>query len=111
MVASVYLESFLFYSGFYYPIVARGSGLMKNSGEIINLIIRDESIHGVYVGLLAQELYRSFDEQTQQELKEEADQLLEKLMDVEVQYTQEMYTPSTCKMMSTNFSAIMPIKR
>lgn len=92
MVASVYLESFLFYSGFYYPLLLAGSGLMKNSGEIINLIIRDESIHGVYVGLLAQELYRSFDSATQQKLKAEADQLLEKLMDVEVQYTQEMYS-------------------
>ena len=93
MVASVYLESFLFYSGFYYPLLLAGSGLMKNSGEIINLIIRDESIHGVYVGLLAQELYRSLDEQTQQALKEEADQLLSKLMEVETQYTREMYTP------------------
>lgn len=93
MVASVYLESFLFYSGFYYPLLLAGSGMMKNSGEIINLIIRDESIHGVYVGLLAQELYRAFEPKIQQELKEEADQLLDKLMDVEVQYTQEMYGP------------------
>lgn len=93
MVASVYLESFLFYSGFYYPLLLAGSGLMKNSGEIINLIIRDESIHGVYVGLLAQELYRTFDEKTQKELKAEADQLLSQLIEVETQYTSEMYTP------------------
>lgn len=93
MVASVYLESFLFYSGFYYPLLLAGGGLMKNSGEIINLIIRDESIHGVYVGLLAQELYRTFDAKTQKALKEEADQLLAKLIDVEKEYTREMYTP------------------
>lgn len=92
MVASVYLESFLFYSGFYYPLLLAGSGLMKNSGEIINLIIRDESIHGVYVGLLAQQLYRTFDHGTQQKLQAEANELLEALMDVELAYTNELYT-------------------
>ena len=57
MVASVYLESFLFYSGFYYPLYFYGQGKLMQSGEIINLILRDEAIHGVYVGLLAQEIY------------------------------------------------------
>lgn len=92
MVASVYLESFLFYSGFYYPLLLAGGGRMKNSGEIINLIIRDESIHGVYVGLLAQELIRNFDDQTQASLKEKAHQLLKELMDIEQAYTDEIYT-------------------
>ncbi|MBE7896079.1 ribonucleoside-diphosphate reductase [Paenibacillus polymyxa] len=40
MVASVYLESFLFYSGFYYPLLCYGQGRLMQSGEIINLIIR-----------------------------------------------------------------------
>ncbi|WP_186318620.1 ribonucleotide-diphosphate reductase subunit beta, partial [Bacillus pumilus] len=53
MVASVYLESFLFYSGFFLPLYLAGQGKMVASGEIINKIIQDESIHGVFVGLLA----------------------------------------------------------
>lgn len=68
MVASVYLESFLFYSGFYYPLYFYGQGKLMQSGEIINLILRDEAIHGVYVGLLAQEIYN----QQTPEKKEEA---------------------------------------
>lgn len=40
LVASVYLESFLFYSGFYYPLYFYGQGKLMQSGEIINLIIR-----------------------------------------------------------------------
>lgn len=40
MVASVYLESFLFYSGFFYPLYLAGHGRMVQSGEIINLILR-----------------------------------------------------------------------
>lgn len=38
LVASVLLESFLFYSGFYYPLYFYGQGKLMNCGEIINLI-------------------------------------------------------------------------
>ena len=62
MVTSVFLESFLFYSGFFYPLYLAGQGKMVASGEIISLILRDESLHGKYIGLLAQELFNSFDE-------------------------------------------------
>lgn len=44
MVASTYLETYLFYSGFYYPLWFYVQGKLMQSGEIINLIIRDESI-------------------------------------------------------------------
>lgn len=40
LVSSVFLESFLFYSGFYYPLYLYGQGKMMNSGEVVNLIIR-----------------------------------------------------------------------
>jgi ribonucleoside-diphosphate reductase beta chain len=40
MVASVFLESYLFYSGFFYPLYLAGQGKLTASGEIINLIIR-----------------------------------------------------------------------
>lgn len=93
MVASVFLESYLFYSGFFYPLYLAGQGKMVASGEIINLIIRDEAIHGVYIGLLAQELYSQ--ELTMIE-RIEADQemlnLLEILMENEDRYTEEIYS-------------------
>ena len=44
-VASVFLESFLFYSGFFYPLYHAGHGRLRGSGEIISLIIRDESVN------------------------------------------------------------------
>lgn len=37
-VASVFLESFLFYSGFYTPLWYAGNGRMTNVAEIIKLI-------------------------------------------------------------------------
>ena len=66
LVASVMLEGFLFYSGFYYPLLLAGQGKLMNSGEIISLIIRDESIHSVYVGLLAQEIHNRVKNTSQQ---------------------------------------------
>jgi len=91
MVASVFLESFLFYSGFFYPLYLAGQGKMVASGEIIALIIRDESIHGVYVGLLAQELFEEFTLEEQKEAEQKAYELLDDLMENELAYTSEIY--------------------
>lgn len=92
LVASVFLESFLFYSGFYYPLYLAGQGKMTASGEIINLIIRDESIHGVYTGLLAQEVYKQLSPEQQEAVSKERDQLLDKLYTNEQSYTEEIYS-------------------
>jgi ribonucleoside-diphosphate reductase beta chain len=91
MVGSVFLESFLFYSGFYYPLYFYGQGKLMQSGEIINLIIRDEQIHGVYIGLLSQEIYNKQDEKTQKKLNEFVIDLLLELYDNELLYTEDVY--------------------
>lgn len=91
MVASVFLESYLFYSGFFYPLYLAGQGKMIASGEIINLILRDENIHGIFVGLLAQELYQELSENEQKEVDAEVIELLDALMVNEYGYTEELY--------------------
>jgi len=93
LAASVFLESFLFYSGFFYPLLLAGQGRLVNSGEIISLIIRDESIHGVYVGLLAQEVCASLSERAQKKAEREVYQMLEQLEALERRYTQTLYAP------------------
>lgn len=90
MVASVALESFLFYSGFYYPLYMAGQGKLINSGEVINLIIRDESIHGVYVGLLAQELLRNLGVESS-EVQSFVHELFDELLENEIEYTRDVY--------------------
>ncbi|MEK5036242.1 class 1b ribonucleoside-diphosphate reductase subunit beta [Paenibacillus sp. FSL R7-0302] len=97
MVASVFLESFLFYSGFYYPLYLAGGGhkgdaKMTASGEIINLIIRDESIHGVFVGVLAQEVFERLSAAEQEQASAEVVKLFDKLYSNEALYTDELYT-------------------
>ena len=49
-VASTLLESFLFYSGFYLPMYWSSRAKLTNTGDLIRLIIRDEAIHGYYIG-------------------------------------------------------------
>lgn len=92
LIASVYLESFLFYSGFYYPLYLYGQGKMMQSGDIINLIIRDESIHGVYVGLLFQEIYKyELTDEERVKIEEFANDLLIDLYNNEVEYADTLY--------------------
>lgn len=91
MAASVLLESYLFYSGFFYPLYLAGQGKMTSSGEIIDLILRDESIHGVYVGLLAQEVLDTLSPEEQDDAIAELTGLLQDLMRNEDQYTALVY--------------------
>ena len=92
MAASVLLESYLFYSGFFYPLYLAGQGKMTSSGEIIDLIIRDESIHGVYVGVLAQEVFAKLTAEEQEACTRELYDLLEQLQANEESYTETIYT-------------------
>jgi len=92
LAASVLLESYLFYSGFFYPLFLAGQGKMTSSGEIIDLILRDESIHGLYVGVLAQEIHRGLTPEERQEAETELSALIDKLHANEEAYTNELYT-------------------
>ena len=91
MVAAVLLETFLFYSGFFYALWWAGHGKLIKSGEIIALILRDESVHGLFTGLMAQEELAKLDEKEQEELKKEVVETMEKLHAIEVDYTYELY--------------------
>lgn len=90
-VASVFLESFLFYSGFFYPLYLAGQGKMTTSGEIIRKIMLDETLHGSCVGYSAQEIYKTLTPEEQAKADEELYTLLEDLFQNEVAFTHELY--------------------
>ena len=90
-VASVYLETFLFYSGFYTPLHYLGNNKLPNVAEIIKLIIRDESVHGTYIGYKFQLGFNELPEDEQEELKEWMYALLVELYENEEKYTAELY--------------------
>lgn len=103
MVTSVFLESFLFYSGFFYPLFLAGQGKMVSSGEIISLILRDESLHGKYIGLLAKEKFESFNEEEKIELKNKMYEIFNSLMENEIKYTKFIYKDSNLEEEVINF--------
>ncbi len=90
-VTSVFLETFLFFSGFYYPLYLAGQGKMTTSGEIIRKILLDESIHGVFTGLDAQHLRNELSESEKQKADQEMYKLLNDLYLNEESYTKMLY--------------------
>ena len=91
MFASVMLESFLFYSGFFYPLYLCGQGTLRNSAEVISLILRDESIHGVAVGFFAQNIFKKFSAEKQEALTLWGYEYLLDLYQNEMKYTEDLY--------------------
>ena len=90
-VASTYLETFLFYSGFFTPLYYLGNNKLANVAEIIKLIIRDESVHGTYTGYKFQLGYNELPEDQQAELKMWVYELCMDLYQNEAKYTQSLY--------------------
>jgi ribonucleoside-diphosphate reductase beta chain len=90
-VASVFLESFLFYSGFYTPLYYLGKSKLMNVAEVIKLIIRDESVHGTYIGYKFHLGFKELSPEDQEELKSWAYQLLYQLYENECKYTEYLY--------------------
>jgi ribonucleoside-diphosphate reductase beta chain len=121
-VASTLLESFLFYSGFYWPLYLSSRSKLTNTADMIRLIIRDEAVHGYYIGYKFQLAYKELGWNDQQELKDYAYGLLMELYDNEVKYTADLYddvglTPDVKKflhynankaLMNLGFDALFP---
>ncbi|WP_448858588.1 ribonucleotide-diphosphate reductase subunit beta, partial [Corynebacterium propinquum] len=90
-VASTILESFLFYSGFYLPMYWSSRAKLTNTADIIRLIIRDEAVHGYYIGYKYQQSVKKQSPERQEELKNYTFELLYELYENEMQYTEDLY--------------------
>lgn len=92
-IISVLLESFLFYSGFFTPLWYAGHGKLTNTADLIRLILRDEALHGYYIGQKFRESYHLADQERQEELREFTYDILQVLYDNELKYTEMLYDP------------------
>ena len=90
-VASTMLESFLFYSGFYAPMYWSSHAKLTNTADLIRLIIRDEAVHGYYIGYKFQRALEKESPARQAELKDFAFALMFDLYEIESRYTAELY--------------------
>ena len=90
-IASVFLESFLFYSGFYLPMYWSSRAKLTNTADLIRLIIRDEAVHGYYIGYKFQIGFNKLSQSGQNEIKDFTYTLLMDLYDIETKYTEQLY--------------------
>ncbi len=90
-VASTLLESFLFYSGFYWPMYLSSRSRLTNTADMIRLIIRDEAVHGYYIGYKFQLALAEETDARKAELQEYTYDLVMELFDNEAKYTAELY--------------------
>ena len=90
-VASLCLEGVCFYSGFFLPLYLAGQGKMIHSGEIINLILRDEKLHTIACGRFAQDLMLNVDDATKDYYKKKALELISEIYNLEMEYTELIY--------------------
>ena len=90
-IASTLLESFLFYSGFYLPMYWSSRAKLTNTADLIRLIIRDEAVHGYYIGYKFQLAFNEETPERQEEVKAYAYELLMELYENEIKYTADLY--------------------
>ena len=90
-IASTLLESFLFYSGFYLPMYWSSRAKLTNTADLIRLIIRDEAVHGYYIGYKFQLAFNEETPERQEEVKAYAYELLMELYENEIRYTADLY--------------------
>ena len=90
-IASVFLESFLFYSGFYLPMYWSSRAKLTNTADLIRLIIRDEAVHGYYIGYKFQKAFDLLLPMEQMETKDFAFSLMLDLYENESKYTESLY--------------------
>jgi len=93
-IASVFLESFLFYSGFWLPMYWSSRGKLTNTADLIRLIIRDEAVHGYYIGYKYQQALQHADAARREALQQFAIDLLLELYENELAYTDALYGES-----------------
>lgn len=89
--ASTLLESFLFYSGFYLPMYWSSRAKLTNTADLIRLIIRDEAVHGYYIGYKFQLAFNKETPERQAEVKQYTYDLMLELYENEIKYTADLY--------------------
>ncbi len=90
-IASTLLESFLFYSGFYLPLYWSSRQKLTNTADLIRLIIRDEAVHGYYIGYKYQQGQKLLTDFERSIYKDFTYDLLMDLYEIEEEYAQELY--------------------
>lgn len=85
--SSTLLSSLLLYAGFYLPLHFSVHGNLKNTADMIRLILRDKAVHGYYSGYKYQRGLESAGSVEQEHMRGFTYSLLEELYELELQDT------------------------
>lgn len=91
--SSVLLESFLFYTGFYLPLHFASQGKLTNTADLIRLIMRDEGVHGYYLGYKFQRVMEGALPYERDAVQEKVTNLACRLFVNEIPLIEEIYEP------------------
>lgn len=91
--ASVLLESFLFYSGFFIPFHFASKAKLTNTADLIRLIVRDEGVHGLYIGYKFQQSFAELPEDRQDKYRDQIRKWAMGFYELEAKYTEQVYDP------------------
>ncbi|MEB4615084.1 class 1b ribonucleoside-diphosphate reductase subunit beta [Leucobacter sp. M11] len=92
-VASTLLSSLLLYAGFYLPLYFSCRAMLTNTADMIRLILRDKAVHGYYSGYTFQRGLVGASPERREELSRFTQDLLDDLLELEFQYSGELYEP------------------
>jgi len=90
-IASTLLESFLFYSGFFWPFYQASRGKLTATANVLSLIVQDEAVHGSYIGSKYQRSIRNLSEGERGDLFDFTVDLFLELHRNEERYTEALY--------------------
>lgn len=90
-VLSTLLESFLFYSGFFMPFWWSSKAKLTNTADAIRLILRDEAVHGYYIGYKFQLAFNEATPERRQELTDFTYKVTSELYNNEIKYSEMLY--------------------
>lgn len=90
-IASTFLESALFFSGFGLPFHFAARGKLPNTADMIRLILRDEAVHSMAIGTWYQRDLAEETPERQAELRDYTIGLAMDLYENEEKYTRSLY--------------------
>lgn len=91
--SSTLLSSLLLYAGFYLPLHLSVRSALTNTADMIRLILRDKAVHGYYSGYKYQRGLADSTPERRREMEEFTHDLLDRLYELELQYSGELYEP------------------
>lgn len=91
--AATLLSSFSLYAGFYLPLYFASRGVLTNTADMVRLILRDKAVHGYYSGYKFQRGFETYDASAQAEIRGFVYSLLDELYQLELNYSEELYSP------------------